>query len=31
MIVNKGTSAASTLDLLPGGAITVQGANNPGS
>ena len=27
---NKGTSAASTLDLQPGGTITVQGSNTAG-
>ena len=28
--LNKGTSAASTLDFFPGGTITVQGANTAG-
>ena len=28
--LNKGTSSASTLDFLPGGTITVQGANTAG-
>ena len=30
MTLNKGTSAASMLDFLPGGTITVQGANTAG-
>ena len=30
VILNKGTSSASTLDFQPGGTITVQGANTAG-